>query len=80
MALSVDKAKDLKKYFLKRNVSKYLTKTYDWKVARAISTNEPLSDLDKAYRSSTIAEYNARLEALDAATSVDALKTIELKF
>lgn len=76
----IDNAKAFKKRLLKTNVTRCLNKNFDWKVTRSVSTGEELSDADKQYRASVVAEYNRRVTLLDEATTLEQVNSITLTF
>lgn len=80
MALTTEKAKQLLSTLMKRNVQKTLNRRYDWKVSRAISTDEPLSLADKKYRQAIIATYNRRLQLVQALNTQNELREILVAF
>jgi hypothetical protein len=76
----MNQAKDLKRTLLKRNLKRYLNKNYDWKVTRAISTGEPLTDKEKIFRQNIVDDYNKRLQALEEVRTLEQLDQIKLGF
>lgn len=78
--ISINNAKSFKKGILKKNVSSYLSENFDWKVSRSVASGQPLSDKDKQFRASVIAEYNNRIEVLDTATSMEEINEVKLTF
>lgn len=78
--VSLNNAKSFKRGILKRNVTSFLAENYDWRVSKAISTGQPLSDADKQYRASIVAEYHSRVEQLNAATTIEQVNSVNLSF
>lgn len=78
--ISINNAKSFKKGILKKNVSSYLSENFDWKVSRSVASGLPLSEKDIEFRASVVAEYNNRIDALDAATSLEAVNEVKLTF
>lgn len=78
--VEVEKAVQFKKARLKNIVQKHLNRKYDWKVSRAISSGEELTNADKAFRESVVAEYNRRVEFLENATTLEEVNKIPLTF
>ncbi|HLP33580.1 MAG TPA: hypothetical protein VK202_08915 [Bacteroidia bacterium] len=80
MAITIEKSKQLAKTLLKFSVHKTISKNFDWKVTRSISTEEPLSEADIKYRAGRVALYNKRIQALDVAETLEEVNNISLKF
>lgn len=77
---TLDSAKNSRKANLRTNVTDFLHKNYDWRVTRSLSTGTPLTDADKRYRAGIIAEYNNRVAAVNAATTLADVNKVSTVF
>lgn len=78
--LIIDKAKHFKVAILKRNIRRHLNKEYDWKVSRALSNSEEITEQDKTYRNRVLAEFNRRIIFLENASTLQEINMVSLTF
>ncbi|MBS1686827.1 MAG: hypothetical protein JSS76_18965 [Bacteroidetes bacterium] len=77
---TLESAKSFKLANLRKNVTTFLQLNYDWKVSKAISTGEAVSDQDKRFRESIVNEYNNRVVKVNAATTILEVNQISTVF
>lgn len=77
---TLDSAKNFKLANLRKSVTSFLQANYDWKVSKSISTGVAISDQDKRFRESIVAEYNNRVAKVNAASTITEVNQVSTVF